>query len=276
MILTYLNNTPFKLICVWFSLKSSLMLFFAKKKKKNGCATDLRPANHRIACLMASFCAFLFIVTPQKPPPLYGKTGHEPVLPVQMQGSLLGHMSAMMPCDFCSSAHEREGLHAKWWRPLVLKKVDKTSSSCGADETMWLTYTSLALAAAKPCLRCGLAGRKQRSASAVWHWCQSSLVTSANRPYQTAFRNLLTEDVLQQILSRTPWLDCRAHLLHAHTHTQAHTQGTISSCHPKTVLCSPVWVVGLKTKLNKTLESINFSSSGSSLLGLPVESRHLI
>lgn len=36
---------------------------------------------------------------------------------------------------------------------------------------------------------------------------------------QTAFSNLLTEDVLQQILSCSLWLHCRTH---AHTHTHMH------------------------------------------------------
>lgn len=36
---------------------------------------------------------------------------------------------------------------------------------------------------------------------------------------QTAFRNLLTEDVLQQILSCTQWLSGRARGAQAHTHT---------------------------------------------------------
>lgn len=92
---------------------------------------------------------------------------------------------------------------------------------------------------------------------------------------KTALGNLLTEDVLQQILSCSPhWLNSRAHGLHAHAHAHSHTV-RFPSCHPPR-RSSAAWreLPGLRwgrTKLQRA-----FTSPLRPLLGFPAESRHLI
>ena len=82
---------------------------------------------------------------------------------------------------------------------------------------------------------------------------------------QTAVSNLLTEDVLQQILSCSLWLHCRTHA-HTHAHTHAYIE-QFPVVIPRQFFAAQCESGGLKTELNKTLESINFSSQ--SFVGSP-------
>lgn len=127
-----------------------------------------------------------------------------------MQSSLLGHMSCMMPSVSCFNAHRST-------------RETQCCSSNTVKQLQFRTRMSLNIADRLQVLDSSFRRYKQMSALAFWLCRQSSQLLPPVG--QTASHNLLTEAVLQQILSCSGWLSCGTHV---HKHTQAHKVGCIS------------------------------------------------
>ncbi len=136
---------------------------------------------------------------------------------------MLDHTYIMMPCVFCLSANARADQDVNGldycWRKAVTKQLAAIKQAAG--EMQGLTYILLAQMTTSYVY---VVARRDASKGRRSHFDTGAKVHWRLLPIgQTALSNLLTEDVLQQILSCTLWLDCRTHVLHAHTHTHMHT-----------------------------------------------------